>query len=78
MGTKFSITGDAVNLHASNLDTSVNALNSQARAFLSAIEPLPAVRKGTAYGSWVGPPMSSPVRRRFTDVGPHREDRDDG
>jgi WXG100 family type VII secretion target len=52
MGTKFSITGDAVNLHASNLDTSVTALNNQARAFLAAIEPLPSVWKGTAYGSW--------------------------
>jgi WXG100 family type VII secretion target len=52
MGAKFSITGDAVNLHASNLDTSVTALNSQARAFLAAIEPLPAVWRGTAYGSW--------------------------
>jgi WXG100 family type VII secretion target len=52
MGTKFSITGDAVNLHASNLDTSVSALNTRARSFLTAIEPLPAVWKGTAYGSW--------------------------
>jgi WXG100 family type VII secretion target len=52
MGTKFSITGDAVNVHASNLDTSVNELNSRARAFLSAIEPLPAVWKGTAFSSW--------------------------
>jgi ESAT-6 family protein len=52
MGTKFSITGDAVNLHASNLDTSVSALNSQGKAFLDAIQPLPAVWKGSAYSSW--------------------------
>lgn len=50
--TKFSITGDAVNVHASKLDTSVDGLNTQARAFITAIEPLPAVWKGAAYGSW--------------------------
>ena len=52
MGTKFSITDNAVNQHATNLDSSVAALNSQARAFLAAIEPLPAVWKGSAFGSW--------------------------
>jgi WXG100 family type VII secretion target len=52
MGAKYSITGDAVNTHATNLDTSVNSLNTQAGAFLTAIEPLPAVWKGSAYGSW--------------------------
>ena len=52
MGTRFSITGDAVNQHAANLDTSVSALNSQAKAFLDAIQPLPAVWKGSAYSSW--------------------------
>lgn len=52
MGAKFSITGDAVNQHASNLDTSVSTLNSQAQSFLTAIEPLPAVWRGAAYGSW--------------------------
>lgn len=52
MSTKFSITDNAVNQHASNLDTSVAALNSQANAFLAAIEPLPAVWKGAAFQSW--------------------------
>ncbi|MGC9668866.1 WXG100 family type VII secretion target [Planosporangium sp. 12N6] len=52
MGTKFSITDNAVNQHASNLNTSVDALNSQAKAFLAAIEPLPAVWKGSAFQSW--------------------------
>jgi len=52
VGTKFSITDNAVNQHASNLDTSVEGLNSQAKAFLNAIEPLPAVWKGSAYQSW--------------------------
>jgi WXG100 family type VII secretion target len=52
MGTKFSITDNAVNTHASNLDSSVSALNSQAKQFISAIEPLPAVWKGSAFQSW--------------------------
>ena len=52
MGTKFSITDNAVNQHGSNLDSSVAALNSQASAFLAAIEPLPAVWKGSAFQSW--------------------------
>ncbi len=52
MGTKFSITDNAVNQHSSNLDTSVAALNGQASAFISAIEPLPAVWKGAAFQSW--------------------------
>jgi WXG100 family type VII secretion target len=52
VSTKFSITDNAVNQHASNLDTSVSALNSQASAFLAAIEPLPAVWKGSAFQSW--------------------------
>jgi WXG100 family type VII secretion target len=52
VGTKFEIVDDSVNQHSSNLDTSISALNSQARAFLSAIEPLPAVWKGSAFQSW--------------------------
>jgi WXG100 family type VII secretion target len=52
VSTKFSITDNAVNQHASNLDTSVSALNSQASAFLAAIEPLPAVWRGSAFQSW--------------------------
>ena len=52
MGTKFSITDNSVNQHSSNLDTSVAAFNSQARAFLNAIQPLPSVWKGSAYSSW--------------------------
>lgn len=52
MGAKYSITGDAVNTHATNLDTSVSSLNTQASAFLSAISQLPGVWKGSAYGSW--------------------------
>ncbi|MGH3933242.1 MAG: WXG100 family type VII secretion target [Pseudonocardiaceae bacterium] len=52
MGTKFSITDNSVNTHATNLDSSVGALNSQASTFISAIEPLPSVWKGAAFGSW--------------------------
>jgi WXG100 family type VII secretion target len=52
VSTKFSITDNAVNQHATNLDTSVSALNSQASAFLAAIEPLPGVWKGSAFQSW--------------------------
>lgn len=52
MSTKFSITDNSVNQHASNLDTSVASLNSQASSFLAAIEPLPAVWKGSAFQSW--------------------------
>lgn len=52
MGTKFSVANNAVNQHSSNLDTAVASLNGQASAFLSAIEGLPGVWKGTSYGSW--------------------------
>jgi WXG100 family type VII secretion target len=52
LSTKFSVTNNAVNQHASNLDTSVAQLNGQAKAFLTAIEALPGVWKGSAYGSW--------------------------
>jgi WXG100 family type VII secretion target len=52
VSTKFSVANNAVNVHSTNLDTSVASLNSQAKGFLAAIESLPAVWKGTAYGSW--------------------------
>lgn len=52
MSTKFAIRDDSVNKHASNLDTSVGSLNAQAASFQSAIEPLPQVWQGTAFGSW--------------------------
>jgi WXG100 family type VII secretion target len=52
VSTKFSVANNAVNQHSSNLDTSVAALNSQAKGFLAAIEGLPGVWKGTAFGSW--------------------------
>ena len=52
MSTKFSVANNAVNQHATNLDTSVSQLNGQAAAFLAAIEGLPGVWKGSAYGSW--------------------------
>ena len=52
MSTKFSVENNAVNSHASNLDTAVGALNGQASAFLAAIESLPGVWKGSSYGSW--------------------------
>jgi WXG100 family type VII secretion target len=52
LSTKFSVTNNAVNQHSSNLDTSVAALNAQAKSFLAAIEALPSVWKGSAYGSW--------------------------
>lgn len=52
MGPKFAVREDSVNKHASNLDTSVSALNSQASAFTQAIEPLQGQWQGTAFGSW--------------------------
>jgi WXG100 family type VII secretion target len=52
VSTKFSVANNAVNQHASNLDTSVAGLNGQAKAFLAAIEQLPGVWKGTSYSSW--------------------------
>ncbi len=52
MSTKFSVENNAVNTHASNLDTAVGSLNGQAAAFLSAIESLPGVWKGSSYSSW--------------------------
>lgn len=52
MSTKFSVENNSVNQHASNLDTSIGTLNGQAASFLTSIEALPGVWKGTAYGSW--------------------------
>jgi WXG100 family type VII secretion target len=52
VSTKFSVANNAVNQHASNLDTSVAALNGQAASFLSAIESLPGTWKGSSYQSW--------------------------
>ena len=52
MGPKFAVRDDAVNKHASNLDTSEALMNAQAQQFLTAIEPLPADWKGTSYTSW--------------------------
>ena len=52
MGPKFAVRDDAVNHHASNLETAEAQMNAQASAFLSAIEPLPADWKGTSYNSW--------------------------
>jgi WXG100 family type VII secretion target len=52
VSTKFSVTNNAVNQHATNLDSSVASLNGQAKAFISAIEGLPGVWKGSAFTSW--------------------------
>lgn len=52
VGTKFSVENNAVNQHASNLETSTASLNSQSTAFLAAIEGLPGVWKGSSYQSW--------------------------
>jgi WXG100 family type VII secretion target len=52
VSTKFSVENNAVNVHASNLDTAVSSLNGQASAFLAAIESLPGVWKGASFGSW--------------------------
>ncbi len=52
MSTKFSVENNAVNAHATNLDTAVSSLNGQAAGFLSAIEALPGVWKGASFSSW--------------------------
>lgn len=52
MSTKFSVENNAVNVHATNLDSAVSSLNGQAAAFLSAIESLPGVWKGASFSSW--------------------------
>jgi len=52
MGTKFSITGDSVNRHSTNLDTSVAQLNANLQQFTSALQGLPAVWKGAAFTSF--------------------------
>jgi WXG100 family type VII secretion target len=52
MSTKFSVENNAVNTHATNLDSAVSSLNGQAAAFLSAIEGLPGVWKGASFSSW--------------------------
>lgn len=50
--TKFSITGGAVNKHASNLDTSVAGMNASLTQFINALQGLPGVWQGTAYKSF--------------------------
>jgi WXG100 family type VII secretion target len=52
MGTKFSITGDAVNKHGSNLDGSVHNMNANLRQFIAALEGLPGVWRGSAFQSF--------------------------
>lgn len=52
MGPKFSITDDSVNKHSSNLDTSTQAMNAQAKAFITAIEPLQASWQGGSADAW--------------------------
>jgi WXG100 family type VII secretion target len=50
--TKFSITGGAVNKHASNLDSSVAGMNASLQQFINALEGLPGVWQGTAFKSF--------------------------
>lgn len=52
MGPKFAVRDNAVNVHASNLETAESSMNAQAAAFLQAIEPLPQDWKGTSFTSW--------------------------
>jgi len=52
MGTKFSITGDAVNRHAVNLDASVAGLNADLTQFINALAGLPGVWRGAAFQSF--------------------------
>jgi WXG100 family type VII secretion target len=52
MGTKFSITGDAVNRHATNLDSSVAGLNADLSQFVHAVSALPGVWRGAAFSSF--------------------------
>lgn len=54
MGTKFSITANAVNRHSTNLDTSVGQLNANLQQFMSALQGLPSVWKGAAFQSFDG------------------------
>jgi WXG100 family type VII secretion target len=52
MGSKFSITGDAVNRHAGNLDASVADLNANLQQFINALAGLPGVWRGAAFQSF--------------------------
>ena len=52
MGTRFSITGDAVNRHAVNLDTTVADLNANLQQFINALAGLPGVWHGAAFLSF--------------------------
>ncbi|QLY32849.1 WXG100 family type VII secretion target [Nocardia huaxiensis] len=52
MGTKFSVANNAVTAHATNLDSTVAALNGQASRFLASVESLPSVWKGASFDSW--------------------------
>ena len=52
MGSKFSITDDAVNRHGSSLDSSVAAMNANLNQFISSLAALPGVWKGSAFTSF--------------------------
>lgn len=52
MGPKFAVRENAVVKHGSNLETSEQSLNTQAKRFIQAIEPLQGVWEGTSFGSW--------------------------
>ncbi|GGL96250.1 WXG100 family type VII secretion target [Nakamurella endophytica] len=52
MGPKFAVRDDAVNRHATHLETAEASMNAQAAAFLAAVEPLPAEWRGSSYASW--------------------------
>jgi len=52
MGPKFAVRENAVVKHSSNLETSEQSMNAQAKRFIQAIEPLQGVWQGTSYGSW--------------------------
>ncbi|WP_037365798.1 WXG100 family type VII secretion target [Nakamurella lactea] len=52
MGPKFAVRENAVVKHSSNLETAETSMNTQAKRFIQAIEPLQGVWQGTSYGSW--------------------------
>ncbi len=62
MGTTFSITGNAVNQHATHLDASVAQLNGNAQQFLAAVAGLPGVWRGAAFQSF------DQLSQRFTQA----------
>lgn len=54
VSTKYSITNDSVARHATNLDQAVQSMNQNLNQFISSLQSLPGVWKGSSFTSFDG------------------------